>query len=167
MDAVWRDFYGLMNALASSPIPIAVLSQDTLQRAGQCWRFSAIGESRRRGFQDWTERGAGGFASTAACDSFSVAPSCWCPSGRAASCCRPAGIAKCRGDLGVGGRGGPCGASRGAGDKVVPGSARTSSGRDEVTRRQARADLVREFARDIDRDFERFQLTGSRRNYHE
>lgn len=24
MDAVWRDFYGLMNALASSSIPIAV-----------------------------------------------------------------------------------------------------------------------------------------------
>jgi Delta3-Delta2-enoyl-CoA isomerase len=48
IDAVWRDFYALMNALASSPIPVAAAITDTLRPEAQSWRFSAIGELRPR-----------------------------------------------------------------------------------------------------------------------
>ncbi|MGA8620756.1 MAG: enoyl-CoA hydratase/isomerase family protein [Candidatus Sulfotelmatobacter sp.] len=52
MDAVWRDFYGLMNALASSPIPIAVAITGHAPAGGTVlalfcdWRVAAEGDSK-------------------------------------------------------------------------------------------------------------------------
>jgi enoyl-CoA hydratase/carnithine racemase len=51
-DAVWRDFYALMNALASSPIPIAVAITGLAPAGGTVlalfcdWRVAAEGDSK-------------------------------------------------------------------------------------------------------------------------
>jgi len=49
IDMVWRDSYALMNALGCSPVPVAVAITGHAPLMGQRWRFSAIGEWRRRG----------------------------------------------------------------------------------------------------------------------
>jgi enoyl-CoA hydratase/carnithine racemase len=52
MDAVWRDFYGLMNALASSPIPIAPAITGHAPAGGTVralfcdWRIAAEGDCK-------------------------------------------------------------------------------------------------------------------------
>jgi Delta3-Delta2-enoyl-CoA isomerase len=52
MDAVWRDFYALMNALASSPIPIAAAITGHAPAGGTVialfcdWRVAAEGDSK-------------------------------------------------------------------------------------------------------------------------